>query len=382
MASNHTPAMELAVERLLASGMLGIVVLDSGQRTVTRHGTLVDWVPLDCIVSEALPFLVGYENVLDAVSSGREDSLHLPKIGLAGDGGNLSSVFSVHAYPIGHGEGVLLLFHNVTEVAALEQRVLQHRNELALTEQALRRAKLEAELANRAKSAFLANVSHELRTPLNVIIGNAEILSGLDLSNLEPGEREGYVLDIHDSGIYLLDMINDLLDLSKAEAGRIELIEEEVDLARIVDEALSMVSIQPYATGLTFKQEIEPQPLALFADGRRVKQILLNLLTNAAKFTAAGGFVTVRAFRNQDRALAIQVIDTGIGIAQEDLAKLTEPFVQVVQADGSRRGTGLGLHLVRTLVELHGGTLALESVPGTGTTFTVSLPPERLLGMT
>jgi signal transduction histidine kinase len=363
MASNHTPAMELAVERLLASGMLGIVVLDSGQRTVTRHGTLVDWVPLDCIVSEALPFLVGYENVLDAVSSGREDSLHLPKIGLAGDGGNLSSVFSVHAYPIGHGEGVLLLFHNVTEVAALEQRVLQHRNELALTEQALRRAKLEAELANRAKSAFLANVSHELRTPLNVIIGNAEILSALYRSNLEPGEREGYVLDIHDSGIF-------------------ELIEEEVDLARIVDEALSMVSIQPYATGLTFRHEIEPQPLALFADGRRVKQILLNLLTNAAKFTAAGGFVTVRAFRNQDRALAIQVIDTGIGIAQEDLAKLTEPFVQVVQADGSRRGTGLGLHLVRTLVELHGGTLALESVPGTGTTFTVSLPPERLLGMT
>ena len=371
--------MAFAFERLLASGMLGIVFLDSHRRAVARHGVLVDWVPLNCDVSEALPFLIGYEDLLESKSGARAESFHLPKIALAGHDGDRTAVFSVHAFPNGHDAGTLLLFQDATEVAALEQRVLQQRNELALTEQALRRAKLEAEAANRAKTSFLGNVSHELRTPLNVIIGNTEILSNRDPLNMEPGERERYLIDMQNSGAYLLDLINDLLDLSKAEAGRMALTEEQIDLGELIEETLSMVSAQPYASGLTFAQEGERPLPRLFADGRGIKQILLNLLTNAAKSTPSGGCVTVKAYQNQDRALAIQVNDTGVGIAPEDLASLTEPFVRITGADAEHRGTGLGLHLVKTLVESHGGELTVESVLGAGTTFTVLLPPERLL---
>jgi signal transduction histidine kinase len=314
------------------------------------------------------------------MNGGQADGFHLPKIGLVGDDSNQTGVFSVHFFPLGQGEGTLLLFQDATEVAALEQRVLQQRNELALTEQALRQAKLEAEAANRAKSSFLGNVSHELRTPLNVIIGNTEILSDQDPPDMEPAERERYLIDIHDSGVYLLDLINDLLDLSKAEAGRMALIEEKIDLASLIEEALSMVGAQPYATGLDFTREIERPPPRLFADRRGIKQVLLNLLTNAAKSTPRGGRITVKAYRDKDRGLAIQVSDTGVGIAPEHLETLTEPFVQIARADTNHRGTGLGLYLVKTLVAMHGGEMTVESELGAGTTFTVLFPAERLLG--
>ncbi len=380
VAADRAASVAFAFERLLVSGMLGAVFLDSRQRAVARHGVLVDWVPLNCAVSEALPFLIGYEDLLEAMNGERAESFHLPRIGLAGYDSGRTGVYSVHAFPLGDGEGTLLLFQDATEVAALEQRVLQQRNELALTEQALRRAKLEAEAANRAKSSFLANISHELRTPLNVVIGNAEILSDQDSPNMEPGERERYLTDIHDSGVYLLNLINDLLDMSKAESGRMTLIEEEIDLADLIEEALSMVSAQPYANGLTFTQEGERPLPRLFADGRGIKQILLNLLTNAAKSTPSGGQITVKVYRDRNRALVIQVCDTGVGIAPEDLETLTEPFVQVAGADSAHRGTGLGLYLVKTLAELHGGEMTVESVLGAGTTFSVWLPPARSLG--
>ncbi len=382
-AANRLAAPVHAIERLLATGALGIVSLDPKLRVIARDGALVDWVPLDRAMPEALPFLVGYEDTLEALDPEADDSLYLPKIGVEADGPGDEAVYSVRAFPMGHGEGTLVVFHDATELAALERRVLQQRNELALTQDALRRAKLQAESANQAKSSFLANISHELRTPLNVIIGNSEIVCGGYIPDMEEAELKQNARDIHDCGIYLLDLINDLLDLSQAEAGRRELIEEEIDLADLTEIAVSMVSAQSHAVGLSFAQEVEPPTPTIFADGRAIKQILLNLLGNAAKFTPDGGRVTIRIHRDRDRSLAIEVSDTGVGIAGDDLAKLCEPFVQVGSGRSASktglRGTGLGLALVKILIEQHGGSLALDSEPGVGTTVTVRLPQERVL---
>jgi signal transduction histidine kinase len=362
MAEHRGLSLGSAIERLIDAGALGIVLLDSKLRVVARHGTLVEWVPLDLAVGEALPFLVGYEDVLEAVGRGRDESFHLAKIRLSGVERGETSVYSIHAFASVETDGVLLLFQDATEVAMLEQRVLQQRNELALTQKALNRAKLDAESANRAKSAFLANVSHELRTPLNVIIGDAEILRDQTPAGMDSAELETYLSDIHDSGLFLLELINDLLDLSKAEAGRMELIEE---------------AVLPYAKGLEFTQVVEPAHITLLADGRRLKQVLLNLLSNAAKFTPEGGRVTVEASVG-DGHFTIWVSDTGSGIAAEDLERLTEPFVQLARSADGPAGTGLGLHLVKTFVELHGGQISMASEPGGGTTVTLRFPPERL----
>jgi signal transduction histidine kinase len=377
MAEHRGLSLGSAIERLIDAGALGIVLLDSKLRVVARHGTLVEWVPLDLAVGEALPFLVGYEDVLEAVGRGRDESFHLAKIRLSGVERGETSVYSIHAFASVETDGVLLLFQDATEVAMLEQRVLQQRNELALTQKALNRAKLDAESANRAKSAFLANVSHELRTPLNVIIGDAEILRDQTPAGMDSAELETYLSDIHDSGLFLLELINDLLDLSKAEAGRMELIEEAVDVGDLIAEAVAMAEALPYAKGLEFTQVVEPAHITLLADGRRLKQVLLNLLSNAAKFTPEGGRVTVEASVG-DGHFTIWVSDTGSGIAAEDLERLTEPFVQLARSADGPAGTGLGLHLVKTFVELHGGQISMASEPGGGTTVTLRFPPERL----
>ena len=363
----------LAVERLIETDMLGIVMLDPELRVAARHGALVDWVPLDLAVGDALPFLVGYEDLLDAVRRGESERFHLAKIGLSEAGRDAAGVFSVDAFASVKPGGVLLLFQDATEVAALEQRVHQQRNELALTQSALNRAKLEAESANRAKSAFLANISHELRTPLNVIIGDAEILRDQAPRGMDPAKMETYLADIQDSGEFLLELINDLLDLSKAEAGRMELFKEAVDVADLIADAVAMAKALPYAKGLEFTENVEPPHSEIYADGRRIKQVLLNLLSNAAKFTPQGGRVAVQALA-ADGCFTIRVCDTGSGIAAEDLDRLSEPFVQLAQSEAGPAGTGLGLHLVKTLVELHGGRVAIESAPGEGTTVTLRFP--------
>ena len=240
-------------------------------------------------------------------------------------------------------------------------------------------AKEEAEYANRAKSEFLANMSHEVRTPLNAILGFAQMLEGETFGPLGSDKYREYVRDIHASGIHLLDVINDVLDVSKIEAGQLDFVKTEVDVRELVNDCARMIGDRARASNVDVSLRIPEDVPRLWADERRVKQILLNLLSNGIKFSSSGGRVTVEVVRSGDGALAFVVEDTGIGIETEDLPKVTQPFGQVDDpAIRAHQGTGLGLSLVRSLTEMHGGTLVIESKVGTGTTVIVTFPGARL----
>ncbi|MFN4282249.1 MAG: PAS domain-containing sensor histidine kinase [Alphaproteobacteria bacterium] len=246
-------------------------------------------------------------------------------------------------------------------------------------EEALLSAKLMAEEANRFKGEFLANMSHELRTPLNAIIGFSEIMRAETFGKLGSDRYVEYSKDILDSSRHLLGIINDILDISKADAGKLQLYEEEVDLRQEVQDAVRLFSEHALEVGLKLKTDLTETP-PLWADRRKIKQILLNLLSNALKFTLPGG--EVRVASETDAAtgdLKLIVSDSGIGIAQKDIDKVFAAFGQV-ESSLSRRyeGTGLGLPLSVALVELHGGKLELESAVGVGTKITVRLPARRL----
>ncbi|MCW5592701.1 MAG: HAMP domain-containing histidine kinase, partial [Burkholderiales bacterium] len=227
--------------------------------------------------------------------------------------------------------------------------------------------------ANRHKSEFLANMSHELRTPLNAIIGFSEALDARMFGELNDKQAE-YIRDIHSSGRHLLSLINDILDLSKVEAGRMELQLSEFDATQALEAAMALVRERAARQGIRLALEPAPDLGAIRADERRLKQILLNLLSNAVKFTPPGGCVTIRA-RRASGALEVSVSDTGVGIAPEDHQAIFEEFRQV-GGDATRKaeGTGLGLALTRRLVALHGGTIRVESEPGRGSTFTFTIP--------
>jgi signal transduction histidine kinase/signal transduction protein with GAF and PtsI domain len=231
----------------------------------------------------------------------------------------------------------------------------------------------QLEVANKHKSDFLANMSHELRTPLNAIIGFSEVLSDRMFGEVNEKQAE-YLKDIHESGRHLLSLINDILDLSKIEAGRMELELSSFDLPGAVSNAMTLVRERAQRHGIQLGLDMDPRLGELQADERKVKQILLNLLSNAVKFTPDGGKVDV-CTRKTDGKIEIAVRDTGIGIAPEDYAAVFEEFKQVGR-DYTRKaeGTGLGLALTKRLVELHGGEISLESEPGKGSTFTVKLP--------
>lgn len=241
-------------------------------------------------------------------------------------------------------------------------------------------AKAAAEEANRSKSAFLANVSHEVRSPLNAINGFSEIMAGEMFGPLGTEKYREYAKDIHESGQLLLTLINDILDLSKAEAGKLELHEEKVDIPNLASRVEKLVVERAGKAGIILRNQIEEPLPAIRADERKLLQILLNLLTNAIKFTPSGGVVTLQAERPTDGGLRLIVRDTGIGIAPGDIAKVLEPFGQVDDPRVRRQeGTGLGVPLSKRLVELHGGRFLFESEPGVGTTVTVALPESRIL---
>jgi PAS domain S-box-containing protein len=252
-------------------------------------------------------------------------------------------------------------------------------SELKQREQEAREARDAAQIANRSKSEFLANMSHELRTPLNAIIGFSEVLKGELFGPLGSAQYAEYVADIFQSGTHLLDIINDILDVSKAEAGKLELHEEQVDLTAVVRSSLRLVKDRAAESSLRLETVLPDNLPSLLADERMVKQILINLLSNAVKFTPAGGTVSVIAEAG-DRGLELAVRDTGIGIAPENIDKVLEPFGQVDTAHNrTHQGTGLGLPLVKSLVKLHGGRLKIDSELGKGTTVTAHFEPGRLV---
>jgi len=240
--------------------------------------------------------------------------------------------------------------------------------------------KVRAEGANQAKSEFLANMSHELRTPLNAINGFSEIMIAEMYGPVGDPRYKDYCRDILNSGQHLLALINDILDMSKIEAGKMNLRFEPVSLEDVAEDALRLVRNRAEAAGLALRLDFSDLP-EVEADYRAIKQVLLNLLSNAIKFTPRGGLITIHAERRNDplgERVRISVQDTGIGIPADDLARLARPFEQIEsQHAKTQQGTGLGLALTKSLVEMHGGLLDLRSAPGQGTSATFSLPVKQ-----
>lgn len=247
-------------------------------------------------------------------------------------------------------------------------------------EVALRTATIQAESSNRAKTEFLARMSHELRTPLNAIIGFAEMIGRQLLGPVGMPRYVEYATDIARSSQHLLGIISDVLDISKIEAGRIQLHEEAIVLSGVMRECVEMLSASAAREAVSLSVDTPSKLPSLIGDPTKIKQILLNLLSNAVKFSRPGGEVRVTAGMDETGWCRIVVSDYGIGIAAEDIRRVLEPFGQVDNALNRRRGgTGLGLPIAKALVELHNGTLQVESTVGTGTTVTLRFPPERLL---
>ena len=265
------------------------------------------------------------------------------------------------------------LMRTIADLRASQQTLEHQADELADLADKYAEEKTRAEEANQAKSKFLANMSHELRTPLNAIIGFSEIMQSAMFGPLGTDKYGEYCRDIHQSGQYLLDVINDVLDMSKIEAGRIRPDLSEIRIGRLLNDAMRVVSARADDKCLTLTADIA-HGIRVIADGRLLKQIVLNLLSNAVKFTPEGGRVIVRA-RSSGAQARISIMDSGIGIPKDALARLGRPFEQVEShITKTHQGSGLGLAIAKSLTELHGGTMRIRSTPGRGTLVLLRMP--------
>jgi signal transduction histidine kinase len=269
--------------------------------------------------------------------------------------------------------------HGSDELGSLIDGFNRMLAQIQVHEESLRSAHQQAEAANLAKSEFLASMSHELRTPLNAILGFSEVMMREMVGPLGAPQYREYANDIHDSGRHLLDVINDILDISKIEAGRVELVVDEIDPGILAEKALRLVKDRAEQVRISLHLETDPDLPVLYGDERLVKQAVLNLLANAVKFTHAGGDVELRLYLDPDGTLVFAVRDNGIGIDEPDFERALMPFGQVESAlTRNHQGTGLGLPLAKSFVELHGGELELESAVGKGTTVRLRFPAERI----
>jgi two-component system cell cycle sensor histidine kinase PleC len=258
---------------------------------------------------------------------------------------------------------------------AIHSEITDHKNR----ELQVQKSKEDAELANRAKSDFLANMSHELRTPLNAIIGFSDVLEQKIFGEFANEKQAEYVTNIMKSGQHLLDLINDLLDLSTIESGHIELNETNASLAEIVAEAHKMVAVQAQEGGITLNNYVGSDAPEIRVDPLRLKQVMVNLLNNAVKFTPADGHVETGWAFGEDGSISIAVRDDGIGMSKEEIDVAKSRFGRVSADDTSIDGTGLGLPLAIEFVHAHGGNLEVDSAPNQGTAVTICLPEERVI---
>jgi signal transduction histidine kinase len=248
------------------------------------------------------------------------------------------------------------------------------------TQRALHEAMERAEAASRAKTEFLATMSHELRTPLNAIIGFSEVLKRELLGPLGQERYREYAKDINESGAHLLSLISDILEYSKSESGKLRLVESEVDLNQMIANVVRQQGPRAEVAGIALLRDGVEQPIRIRGDERKLRQVLMNLASNAIKFTPMGGEVRLGLGRDDDGGVAITVVDTGIGIAADDMPKVFTAFGQIDNAWSRRyEGSGLGIPLAKAMIELHDGSLTIASNVGSGTVVTVKLPRERVL---
>jgi len=268
----------------------------------------------------------------------------------------------------------------LVELTRTKARLENQTRTLMETAQKLTETREELDEANRGKSNFLSYMSHELRTPLNAIIGFSEVITKESFGPLGSDRYREYTEDIFEAGRHLLDLINDVLDFSKIEAGREELYEQEISVAGVVESCKRILHDRIGRSDLSLRVDLAPSPPRLLADERKVKQILLNLLTNAVKYTPEQGEIHLAVYQPEFGGIIFEVSDNGIGIAPEDIPKALGMFGQIKDAYSTQQeGTGLGLPLSRSLAELHGGTLEIESDRGRGTTVKVWFPEERVI---
>jgi len=296
-------------------------------------------------------------------------------VGMSRD--DILASFDTRATWLISGGGLISLIFLCVAFFLIRQNARQRRTESTLRSQSteLLKRREEADHANRAKSQFLANMSHELRTPLNAIIGFSDLMRNSVFGPIGSPKYLGYARDIHRSGEHLLGLINGVLDMSKIEAGRYDLQIEDVHLGNIASDCARIVSVPAEQAMIALAAAFDSELPLVRADARALKQILLNLLSNAVKFTPKGGRVSVTAASVPDDMIAISVTDTGIGIAEDELGRVFEPFRQAESATARNYGgTGLGLAITKRLVELNGGSLVIESRVGVGTTVTILIP--------
>ncbi len=266
---------------------------------------------------------------------------------------------------------------DVTETKLYQRRLEESQDQLKRQASDLRLAQREAEAASRAKSSFLAHMSHELRTPLNAIIGFSDIMRLSMLGEISPSVYGDYAQIIHESGSHLLALISDILDISKIEAGKVELRPQVLDPRILTESSRRLIAGLVASTGSSLVVNVEADLNSVFGDERALKQIIINLLSNAVKFTPAGGKIALEVSRHGDNGSRLTVSDTGIGMSPTEINRALNPFGQTNSAvSGSQRGTGLGLSLTKMLTELHGGQLEIDSKLNAGTKVSVILPGE------
>ncbi|MEE8393176.1 MAG: HAMP domain-containing sensor histidine kinase, partial [Rhodospirillales bacterium] len=274
-----------------------------------------------------------------------------------------------------------LLYASLFLIVRRGDRILGHQYaEMTRLAKELASAREEAEYANHAKSEFLAMMSHDLRTPLNAIMGFAQMMKARTFGPLGDPHYEDYVKDIQYSGSLLVSLIDDILDLSRIESGKMKLAEEDLDVGYLIRSSVNLITSEAEASQLSLNVDMPPDLPSFRGDEQLVVRILNNLLSNAVKFTPEGGDVTVSVEVLKKGSMMISVADTGIGMSEDDIEKALEPFEQVDSTHSHKHGgTGLGLYLCRKYVEMHGGTQTINSKVGKGTSVSVRFPPERTI---